>query len=137
MDLVKPDDYDTISNQVRHLCAQKLIALEERLAPFVSGDYGDINPGHAAAYISLIKELGRLYEAHKRPRDREDHIPASKVTAMLEAAQERAEQLAAQAAHEAEVRVRAELEADTTKSIESAKTNVLERLARIGQPDPQ
>lgn len=134
MDMVKHDDYDTISNQVRRLCAQKLMELEARLSPFVSGDYGDINPGHATAYITLIKELGRLYEVQKRPRDREEHVPAAQVQAMLEAAQLRAEQMVADAVRETEIKIRAELESDTTKSIESAKTNVLDRLAQIGQP---
>lgn len=131
MDLVTYDDYDKISLEVRRYCAQKLVALEAALAPHINGDTGDVTPGHAAAYIALLKELGRLYGAQKPPRDPEAMIPASKVHKLLQAAEARTEQAVAQAVYATELRVRAELEARAQGAVEHARTQVLQRLEQI------
>lgn len=131
MDLITYDDYDKISEQVRRYCAQRYAQLADTLQPYVSGDMGDILPGHATAYITCLKELGRLYGAQKPPRDPEAMIPASKVQALLEAATARQDQAVAEAVAAAEARVRGELEARSSHNMELARMQVLEKLAGI------
>lgn len=131
MDLVTYDDYDKISQEVRRYCAQKYLALAEALQPYVSGELGDITPGHATAYINLVKELGRLYQVQKPPRDPEAMIPASKVQALLQAAEARIESAAAAAAAEAEARVRKEIAAQSAGDLAVARSQVLSRLEQI------
>jgi len=130
MDLVTYDDYDRISVEVRRLCAQKLIALEQQLVSYVNGDLGDIQPGHASAYITLIKELGRLYGAQKPPRDPDQMIPARKVQELLDAAEARTQGLVAAAVAEAEARVRRELASAEAGNLHAAKQQVMARLNR-------
>jgi hypothetical protein len=131
MDLVTYDDYDQISERVRQLCAQKYVALIDNLQPYINGDFGDITPGHVSAYVSVVKELGRLYEAQKRPRDPEAMIPATKVAALLEAAEARIEAAVAQAVLETEQRVRRELEAREAGDVQAARNTVLARLGDL------
>lgn len=131
MDLVTYDDYDKISEQVRRYCAQRYVQLADQLQPYVSGELGDILPGHATAYITCLKELGRLYGTHKPPRDPEAMIPASKVQALLQAAEARIEQAVAEAVAATEIQVRAELAARSDLDMELARTQVLERLSKI------
>lgn len=132
MDLVTYDDYDKISVEVRRYCAQKLVALEAALHPYVDGEMGDITPAHAAAYTTLIKELGRLYNVHKPPRDPEAMIPASKVAALLSAAEARIEAAVADAVAETEARILRELEARGAGDVAQARSQVLEKLKQLG-----
>lgn len=131
MDLVKQDDYDVVSERVRTYIAQKLVALEQALEPYVNGDMGDIMPGHAGAYITLLKELGRLYEVQKRPRDPDALIPAAKVEQILAEQRLRLDQEREQLILETELRVRRENEASATKSLESARLQVMDRLGQL------
>lgn len=131
MDLVTYDDYDQISEQVRRYCAQKYLALAEALHPYVSGEHGDITPGHAGAYINLIKELGRLYKVQSAPRDPEAMIPASKVQALLQEAALSAERQVQAAVAAAEDRVRKEIAAQSEGDLDLARSQVLSRLEQI------
>lgn len=131
MDLIRQDNYDTISDHVRRFCATQLMELAGNLKPYLTGDYGDIQPGHVTAYVTCIKELGRLYETHKRPRDTDAFVPAAQVAKMLEAAEARIQQAVQDAITETELRVRAELEASETKSLESSRSTVLSRLDQM------
>jgi hypothetical protein len=131
MDLVTYDDYDKISEKVRQYCAQKYVALLDSLQPYINGDLGDITPGHAAAYINVVKELGRLYGAQKPPRDPEAMIPATKVAALLAAAEARQEERVAAAVAETEQRLRRELEARHHSDGQHARTQVLEKLSQV------
>lgn len=131
MDLVTYDDYDKISMEVRRFCAQKLITLEQTLVAYVNGDYGDVTPGHLNAYITLIKELGRLYKAQATPRDPEATMPLSKVQALLEAAEARTEQAVAAAVQATEARITAQLELQATDDMQQARTQVLQRLGQV------
>jgi hypothetical protein len=131
MDLVTYDDYDKITERVRQYCAQKYVSMIESLTPYINGDMGDITPGHAAAYINLVKELGRLYGAQKPPRDPEAMIPASKVAALLAATEARQEQAIEQAVADAEARLRAELETRNAGAVQHARTQVLQRLGQV------
>lgn len=131
MDLVAYDDYDQISEHVRRYCAQKYLALGEALQPYINGDMGDITPGHATAYINLLKELGRLYQVQKPPRDPEAMIPASKVQALLHEAALSAERQVQAAAAAAEDRVRKEIAAQSAGDLELARSQVLSRLEQI------
>ena len=133
MDVMKPDDYDNLSNQVRQQCTQKLIGLEQALLPYVNGDFGDIAPGHIIAYVNVIKELGRLWGAQRPPREAGNRIPLAQVEAMLAAAQERQEAAVAAAIEETRELMREEHQASTALSIESAKSAVLARMKELGQ----
>lgn len=133
MDLVKPDNYDTISDNVRRFCADKLGALEEALRPYVNGDFNDIQPGHAAAYIATLKELGRLYQVHQRPRDPDDMIPAAEVDKMLAVAEARMAVAVAEAVEATEARIRGELEAARGSSLQVARAQVESKLRGLGR----
>jgi len=130
MDVEKYGNYDDISNQVRQLIAQKYVALEATLHPYISGDYGDPVPGHLQAYITLLKELGRLYEVQKRPREEGSSIPAAQVAQMLEAAQERQELAVAAAVEAARLELRRELEEAKVVDLEDARNKVIARLRK-------
>lgn len=137
MELMKPDSYDNVSENVRHFCAQRLYELERGLRPWVDGSFGEILPGHLSGYLGVIKELANLYEAHKRPRQDSEVIPAAKVALLLAEAEARM-QAALEAAVEAtEARVRRELEAGERVSIEAAKAAVLSRLSALAEKVPQ
>ena len=125
MELIRPDDYDNISNQVRQQCTQKLIGMEEALRPYVNGDFGDINPGHVVAYVNIIKELGRLWGGQKPPRQEDKRIPVAQVEQMMLEAQKRQEDAVAAAVADAEARMRQEQQEASAMSIESAKAAVL------------
>jgi hypothetical protein len=129
--IVTYDDYDKISEQIRQYCAQKLMELEQSLADYVNGNMGEISPAHATAYITVLKELGRLYGAQKPPRDPEAMIPASKVQILLQAAETRAEIMVREAIAETEQRIRAELEGTTAGSVAQARATVLARLQAV------
>lgn len=124
-------NYDEISEIVRKFCAERLYETERALRPWINGDFGDINPGHVTSYIGILRELARLYNAHKPPRQDEQLLSAAEVAQMLEAAQREAEARVEAAVLEAELRVRQELEAASTKSIESAKTAALTKLQML------
>lgn len=131
MDLVTYDDYDKISAEVRRYCAQKLMSLEATLVSYVNGDLGDAQPGHVTAYINLIKELGRLYKAQAAPRDPEAMIPASKVQALLAAAEARIEQAVADAVAHTEARMRLQIQAAQDSDMVQARNQVMARLEQL------
>lgn len=131
MDLVTYDDYDKISSEVRRYCAQKYVALEATLVSYVNGDMGDIQPGHVAAYVTLIKELGRLYRTQATPRDPEAMIPAAKVAALIEAQEAKTQAAVEAAVAETEVRIMRELQARAAGDVELARSQVLARLEGI------
>lgn len=125
-DLV-PSNYDDISNRVRLFCAERLYELERGLRPWIDGSFGEVSPAHVTVYLGTLRELGRLYEAQKRPR-MDEGVPMKQVEQMLEAARIDAEARTQAAVLEAETRVRLELEARTAKSIEAAKHAALTKL---------
>lgn len=132
MDIVRQDpvDYDAISDKVRDFCAQRLHELEKSLRPLVDGSFGEVLPGHLAGYLATVRELGRLYQVHKRPAHL-DGIPMAKVQELV-AGMERQHALElATAVQEAEERVRQELNAGVKLSIEGAKQTVLTRLLAL------
>lgn len=131
-DLV-PLDYDTISDNVRRFCAERFYELERSLRPWIDGSFGDISPAHISGYVSVLRELGRLYEAQKRPRTDEGQLSVKQVEAMLAAAREEADARIAAAVLETELRVRHELETAQTKSIESARETALAKLTQLQQ----
>lgn len=132
MDLVKQDNYDQMSAQIRFYCAQKLITLEAALVGYVNGELGDPQPGHLQAYVSILKELGRLYGVQQRPRDPEDMIPARKVEELILQERERGARELAEAVACARIEALRELETKAAKSLESAKSQVLGKLQGLG-----
>jgi hypothetical protein len=137
MELMKPDNFDNVSDNVRHFCAQRLYELEQGLRPWVDGSFGEILPGHLNGYLGVLKELANLYEAHKRPRRDEELVPAAKVAALLAEAEARMQAAVAVAIEETEARLRQELESGVKLSIEQAKTTVLSRLSVLQERVPR
>lgn len=125
------ENYDDLSDAVRRFCAEQLYGAERSLRPWINGSFGDINPGHMSAYVTILRELARLYQAHKPPRQDDDAIPAAQVQQLLETAQREAEARIEAAVLETELRVRMELEASSAKSIESAKQTALMKLQQL------
>lgn len=125
------DDHDEISNVVRGFIAERLYELERALRPWINGEFGDIAPGHLSGYVSVLRELGRLYQTHKPPRRDDDAVPAAQVAQMLAAVQQEAQMRLEAAVAEAELRVRLELEASRTMSIESARQTALTKLQML------
>lgn len=132
MDVMRQDpvDYDVISDKVRDFCAQRYHELEKSLRPLVDGSFGEILPGHLAGYLALLRQLGSLYQVHKRPAHL-DAVPLSKVQELLARMAEQHALELESAVREAEERVRRELDTGTRLSIEGAKATVLTRLAAL------
>lgn len=126
-----PPDYDTIGNTVRHFCTERLYELERSLRPLVDGSFGEIIPGHLQGYLGVLKELAKLYQAHKPPRDLEELVPVNKVQQLLARMSEQHEQQLLEAVEAAEVRVRLELAQGERVGIEAAKSTVLEKLKML------
>lgn len=125
------DDYDQLSDMVRRFCSERLYEAERSLRPWINGSFGDINPGHMSAYVTILRELGRLYGAHKPPRRDEDTLTAVQVQKLLEDERARMTEALEAAVAETELRVRLELEAAATKSIESAKSTAIAKLTQL------
>lgn len=133
MDVVRLDsvNYDDISDSVRRFVAERLYELEKSLRPLVDGTFGEVLPGHLAAYLAALRQLGKLYQAEKPPRDLEETIPRSKVQEIL-AGREAAHQAALSAAvSEAENRIRAELMLGSKQSVSAAKATVSSKLLEL------
>ena len=125
---VDPVSFDDISNQVRAFCTERLYELERGLRPLVDGTFGEVVPGHVTGYLGVMRELGRLYQTHERPRGEDTHIPAAKVQALLAAQEQLWMQRMDEAVAAARASVLAELSTGRDLSIESAKSTVLARL---------
>lgn len=133
MDMIKRDsvNYDEVSNNVRLFCAERYYELEKALRPLIDGSFGEQQPGHLAAYLACVRQLGKLYQAENPPRDLEQTIPASKVQQILAGIREQHELEMAAAVAEAEARIRAELTLGTRKSVTAAKETVSSRLLEL------
>lgn len=126
-----PVDYDIIGDQVRKFCTERLFELEKNLRPLVDNSFGEVLPGHLAGYLAGIRQLGRLYQAEKPPRDLQNLVPMAKVQEVLARMEARhaAEVEAAVAA--AEQRVRMELSTGSRVTIAMAQQTVESRLAEL------
>lgn len=133
MDLERSQvDYADISNTVRHFCTQRLYELERSLRPWVDGSFGEINPGHLTGYLGALKELARLYQAHKPPAPPEDMVPVSQVQELVVRMEEQQRLAVQQAVSETETRVRMEAQLGQIAGIEAAKASVLAKLHDLG-----
>lgn len=121
-------NYDDVSEGVRRFCAERLYELEKSLRPLVDGTFGEVLPGHLAAYLSALRQLGALYQTTKAPRALQDLVPMAKVQEILAGMAERHALEVAAAVAAAEERVRHEISQGSKRSIEGAKTTVLTRL---------
>jgi hypothetical protein len=126
-------DYDDISEGVRRFAAERYYDLERSLRPLVDNTFGEILPGHVAAYIACLKELGRLYQTHKPPRALQNLVPMDKVQQILAGMRAQQERELGEAVALAEARVRAELSHGQQLSITAARAQVLEKLDRVAQ----
>lgn len=144
-----PQDYDQVSDNVRIFSAQRLTELIRTVQPHVAEALSDpqglhdLEPGRILAHvaltklqITLIKELGALYRVTAEPRkDEEQSIPAVKVEAMLQQAQDAAEARIAAAVEAAAVEARRqvlqELSLREQLSLEAARTRVAASLQRL------
>lgn len=133
MDMVprEPDDYDNISDSVRRFCAERLYELEKSLRPLVDGSFGEVLPGHLAAYLMTIKNLGGLYQTHKRPAHLDGMIAAAKVQELVVGMELKHQRELAEAVARAEERVRMEVANGSKLSIKAARQTVLTRLHEL------
>lgn len=131
MNTVDNVDYDDIAEGVRRFCAEKLYELEKSLRPLVDGTFGEVLPGHLAAYLAAVRQLGKLYQVDKPPRALQNLVPMDKVEQVLAGMREqhRLELEAAVAA--AQARVRAELSSGEKLSVQRAQSTVLTKLKML------
>lgn len=116
-------DHDQMTERVRMELAQRLTRLMDKFEIFLDDDPRDFSPGQIATYLTAVKLLGSLYQAHQRPVDKSGMIPADKVEKMIEAAR-------IQAAEEAVLLERARIAQEHLLALEAAKTGVREALGR-------
>jgi hypothetical protein len=135
MDMMRRDslDYTDIRESVRTFCAEKYYELERTLRPLVDGSFGEVLPGHLAAYLATVRQLGRLYQAEKPPADLDNLVPLAKVQEILAGMQARHEEEVSRAVAEAEARVRKEVASGEQMSISAAKDLVSGRLDELAQ----
>lgn len=129
-------DYEDISDKVRDFCAQRLYELEKSLRPLVDGTFGEVLPGHLAAYLTALRQLGRLYQTDKPPMALQNMVPMSKVQEILAGMSARHEAELAAAGAAAEEKVRRELAAGSAVSVATAQTTVLTRLLELESHRP-
>lgn len=124
-------DYDALSEGVRRFATERLYELEKGLRPLVDGTFGEVLPGHLTAYLGLLRELGRLYQLSKPPRELQNLVPMDKVTELVAGIRaEHARELAA-AVREAEERARIQVAEGTQVSIQQAQATVLTKLLEL------
>lgn len=129
-------DHDQISEQVRRNLAHRVTRLLDRFEMFLDDDPRDLSPGQVSNYLTAVKILGSLYQAHLRPVDKSGLVPAERVEKMIEAACAEAvrEALEAERAAVASRRV-LELEAAGTgvrASLERERARVEREKSRVG-----
>lgn len=116
-------DHDKISERVRMELAQRLTRLLDKFEIFLDDDPRDFSPGQISNYLTAVKILGSLYQAHLRPVDKSGMIPADRVEKMIEIA-------CAQAVSEALEAERARTALESRAALESAGTGVRDALRR-------
>lgn len=116
-------DHDKISERVRMELAQRLTRLLDKFEIFLDDDPRDFSPGQISNYLTAVKILGSLYQAHLRPVDKSGMIPADRVEKMIEIA-------CAQAVSEALESERARTALESRAALESAGTGIRDALAR-------
>lgn len=126
-----PVDYDIIGDQVRKFCTERLFELEKNLRPLVDNTFGEVQPGHLAGYLAGIRQLGRLYQAEKPPRDLQNLVPMTKVQEVLARMGERHQAELERAVAEAEARVRMELSSGSRVSIQAAQAAIETKLLEL------
>lgn len=124
-------DYDDVAEGVRRFCAERLYELEKSLRPLADGTFGEVLPGHLAGYLSLIKQIGALYQTHKPPRELQNTMPTSRVQELFARMEERHRLEVAAAVAEAENRVRAQIALGSSKTVDQAKHTVFSKLAEL------
>lgn len=129
---MEPSNYVDIREHVRSFCAERYFALEKSLRPLVDGTFGqEPVPGHLAAYLAAVRQLGKLYEAEKPPIDLQTLVPMAKVQELIAGMREEHGRELAAAVAAAEERVREELSSGSRLSIKAAEETVLTRLLEL------
>ena len=116
-------DHDKISERVRMELAQRLTRLLNKFEIFLDDDPRDFSPGQISNYLTAVKILGSLYQAHLRPVDKSGMVPADRVEKMIEIA-------CASAVAEALEAERARTALESRVALELAGTGVRTALAR-------
>lgn len=139
-------DHDITALKVRQFSATRLTELIVGLQPFVEqalqdpSDVVELEPARILAnaaliklHVTLIKELGALYQVTARPVTKvdPDMVPLSEVERLLHEAAVRSEELVAAAVADAEVRIRAELSQQQQLSLEAARVRVSTALSKL------
>ena len=72
---VSPDPSDSVG-QVRVWATAQLMELIKALSPYVNGQFGEVLPQHAQAYVAAVKEINRIWRVASPPRDGGDEQAA-------------------------------------------------------------
>lgn len=124
-------DYDALSESVRRFATERLYELEKGLRPLVDGTFGEVLPGHLTAYLGLLRELGRLYQLSKPPRELQNLVPMDKVQELIAGIRAAHALEMSAAVREAEERARMEVASGTQVSIQRAQATVLTKLREL------
>lgn len=116
-------DHDKMSERVRMELAQRLTRLMDKFEIFLDDDPREFSPGQISNYLTAVKLLGSLYQAHQRPVDKSGMIPADRVEKLIEAA-------CAQAVAEALESEKARIQAERLTALESAQSGIRQALGR-------
>lgn len=116
-------DHDKISEKVRIELAHRLTRLLDKFEIFLDDDPRDFSPGQISNYLSAVKILASLYQAHLRPVDKSGMVSAERVEKLLEAAR-------TEAALEAVENERLRVAAESRMALEAAGTGIRDALAR-------
>jgi hypothetical protein len=116
-------DHDQISEKVRYNLAQRLTRLLDKFEIFLDDDPRDFTPGQISNYLTAVKILGSLYQAHLRPVDKSGMVSVERVEKMIEAAR-------TEAALEAVEAERSRVAEESRRALESAGTGVRDALRR-------
>lgn len=135
MDIVKPgayaSDHDTVCESVRRFCTERLYELERALRPMVDNTFGEVAPGHLQGYLGVIKELGRMYQTAKPPRDAANLVPMDKVQQLLAGMREQHARELDEAVAATQARVLAEVASGRQLSVQAARAMVATRLLEL------
>lgn len=124
-------DYDDVAEGVRRFCAERLYELEKSLRPLADGTFGEVLPGHLAGYLTLVRQLGALYQVNKPPRELQNTMPTSRVQELFARMEERHQRELEAVVAETEARIKAQIALGSSKTVDQAKHTVFSKLLEL------
>lgn len=83
-----PDDFSSLSQQMRMANTQRLKAVLDSLEPYIDGSLGAVSPPHVNAYIKVCRELGLMWDSYGPVKAVEEVKGADEEQMVLSARQE-------------------------------------------------